>query len=545
MTSKRATTPKLEYATSREDWNPHAYQLRAVKHLLENGGAALFLDPGLGKTSITLAAKKVLLKRQMTGKTLVIAPLRVCHAVWPREVEKWKDFEGLSVEVLHGKNREERLWNTKADILCINPEGLEWLFGVEKVTSISGKKAMKLDAKRVRRLMNELEITDLVVDESTKFKNTASQRFKILKETLPMYQRRWILTGTPAPNSMLDLFGQMYIVDLGHALGRYITHYRASYFESFGFGGFNYRLRPGAEKTIYAKLKKSTLRLAAEDYLQLPELIDNVIKFDLPESAREIYDSLEDEFVAEMDSGLVTALNAGSALTKCAQVANGGLYNQKDPLIAGGRKKSDGWSLIHHAKDEIVADLVEELNGQPVLIAYEFQHDLERLLEVFGKDTPVLGGSNMNKMKQIEADWNRGKIPVLLAHPASAGHGLNLQGASAAPVGHVIWYGISYDYELYDQFIKRVLRQGSKHLRVIAHHIIARDTVDEAKLYALRRKRKGQNNLLDALRVYVAARKPAQPLGLPGRAAKALPAVRPGPNSRHSKTPAGRAKRRA
>lgn len=517
--SKRATTPPLEYASSPTAWEPHSYQKRAVKWLLEHAGAGLFLDPGLGKTSITLAALKILKKAKLSGRTLVIAPLRVCHSVWPGEVEKWKDFEKLNVTVLHGKNKEEMLWASgEQDILCINPEGLEWLFGVSKVKNSRGKTQVVLDTKRFKRLFKELNITDLVVDESTKFKNSASIRFKILKLALSAFQRRWILTGTPAPNGLMDLFGQMFIVDLGNALGQYITHYRKRFFDSVGFGGFNYKPRPGAEDQIYALLKTMVLRLAAKDYLDMPEVIPNPIKFDLNEDARRIYDELEDEFVADVGDGIVTALNAASAMNKCAQVANGGLYKQTDPLISTKRVKgAGGWDLIHNDKDELVADLVEELSGQPVMIAYEFDHDRERLLKVFGKDTPyIAGGVGTKQGKEIENKWNRGEIPVLLVQPSSVSHGLNLQHASKAEIGHIIWYALTYDYEVYDQFIRRVVRQGSVHKRVIVHMLLARDTVDVAKWYALRTKEKGQNALLNALRVYVRHRprtqrpKPAQ-----------------------------------
>lgn len=544
MTSKRATTPSkakpssgsttkrrnvpdepLQYAVRAQPWKPHTYQKRAVKWLLEHAGAGLFLDPGLGKTSITLAALKLLKKQKLSGRSLVIAPLRVAYSVWPAEVEKWTDFKDeLSVEVLHGKAKEERLWNTEANILTINPEGLEWLFGVTKVRGRNGKVQVQIDKKRCAALFDDLEITDLVVDESTKFKHSSSLRFKILKQVLNFFRRRWILTGSPAPNGLMDLFAQVFLIDMGASLGQYITHYRQNYFTPVGYGGYTWVPKEGSEQAIYAKLKKLVLRLSAEDYLELPALVENTIRFDLPEKARDIYDALEDDMVASVADGVVTALNAASAMTKCAQVANGGLYKQDDPLVAAKRRRGpDSWVYIHDGKDTIVEDLVEEIGGHPVLIAYDFQHDLERLLKVFGKDTPYIGGGvSGTRSKAIEDAWNRGEIPVLLGHPASMGHGLNLQNAG----NHVIWYGLTYDFELYDQFIKRILRQGSKHKKVFVHHIVARDTVDEAKLFALRRKKRGQNALFDALRTYVRERRAAQPQqpATARRQAKAAPA---------------------
>lgn len=544
--AKRVVEEVLQYAVKAQPWKPHAYQKKAVKWLLEHAGAGLFLDPGLGKTSITLGALSILKKQNLSGISLVIAPLRVCHSVWPAEVEKWTDFNHLRVGVLHGKNKEEVLTdaieNGSYDVLCINPEGLEWLFGVTKVRGSNNKVKVQLDKARLKWMFGPGGITDLVVDESTKFKHSNSVRFKILKEALDRFRRRWILTGTPSPNGLLDLFGQIYIVDMGAALSQYITHFRQNYFNPTGYGGYNWVPKDGSEDAIYAKLKKMVLRLAAEDYLELPELVENIIRFDLPDKARDLYDRLEEDLVAEVDGDVVSALNAASAMTKCAQIANGGLYKQVDPLVSTKRLKgAGGWDRIHDGKDEIVGDLVEEISGQPVLIAYEFEHDRDRLLEVFGKDTPYIGGGVSAKAsKAIEQSWNRGEIPVLLGHPAAMGHGLNLQNAG----NHVVWYGLTYDYELYDQFIRRVLRQGSKHKRVFVHHIIARDTVDEAKLYALRKKKKGQNALLDALRVYVKQRRSRVQAATRGpRAGAAKPGPQAGAKGRAAG--AGRAKGQA
>jgi SNF2 family DNA or RNA helicase len=506
MTRTSSKMQPLEYASSPVEWAPHAYQRRAVKFCLERAVRGLFLDPGLGKTSITLMVQKMLIKQRVARVTLVIAPMRVCHSVWPKEVKKWKQFQDMTVKVLHGPRKDEILESAEdGDILCINPEGLDWLFGVTKRRGRNNKVIISVDPRRVRWLFGTIGLTDLVVDESTKFKHSSSQKFKVLREVLSKFHRRLILTGTPAPNGLLDLFGQIFIIDLGKALGQYITHYRKMFFTPKGFGGFTWVPQAGAKELIYKELKKLVLRLDAKDYLDMPKVIPNDIRFDLPDAAREVYDSMEDQMVADIDDkGVAVALNAGSSMTKCAQIANGGLYRQKDPLTASKRRKNDGWDLIHNAKDDIVADLVEELSGQPVIIAYEFDHDLDRLKAIFGKDTPHIGGGvSVNEGKRIENEWNRGRISVLLLQPASVAHGLNLQEASDEEVGHVIWYGLTFDYENYDQLIRRIVRQGSKHKRVIVHHVIARDTVDEAKIMAVRRKEKTQNGLLDALRTYV------------------------------------------
>lgn len=506
--STKRSDEQLEYAVKAVPWKPHAYQKKAVKFLLEHAGAGLFLDPGLGKTSITLSALKILKAEEVSGASLVVAPLRICHSVWPAEAKKWTNFEDMNIAVLHGSKKEQVLTESGADVFCINPEGLEWLFGVTKTKGRNGKTRVDIDKKRCDYLFKTLNLTDLIIDESTKFKRAGSQRFKILRLVLQYFKRRWILTGTPAPNGMMDLFAQIFIIDLGRSFTPYITHFRKRFFNSVGFGGFTYVLRPGAEEEIYKIIKPLVLRLDAKDYLDVPEVIPNPVKFTLPEDAMAIYQEMEDELVIELNTGIVTAASGAAAMGKCEQIANGGLYKQQDALLAGKRKKGvDGWTLIHEAKNEIVQEIVDELNGQPVIIAYQFDHDLDRLKSVFGDKTPYIGGGvSAKEGKAIEADWNRGRIPVLLLQPQSAAHGLNLQGASAEEVGHVVWYSLTSDLELFDQLNKRIARQGSKHKRVIAHMLIARRTVDEAKERRLASKDKRQTALLDALRTYVASR---------------------------------------
>lgn len=463
--------------TSSRQWKPHKYQVKGIKHLLERAAAALFLDPGLGKTSITLGAFKVLKKEGAAKRALVIAPLRVAYSVWPNEVKKWADFEHLKVVVLHGLDKDKQLLKD-ADIYVINPEGLAWLMTTGR--------------------FSKLGVDTLIVDESSKFKHTNTARFKSLKPVLHKFRRRWILTGTPAPNGLMDLFGQCYIMDLGKALGQYITHFRAKFFVPLDRLGYTWAPAAGSEEAIYELLRPYVLRLSAKDYLELPPLRENIIKVDLPPKARKVYDDLFDELVAEVEGGgLAVALSKGSAAIKCRQVANGGLYKQFDaedrPLL-----RRDEWVHLHDAKTEATVDLVEELQGKPVLIAYHFAHDRERLLAAFGKNTPYIGGGISPKATdQIVQDWNAGKIPVLLGHPAAMSHGLNMQEAGCE---HVIWYSLTYDLEHDEQFIKRVWRQGTNSKSVTAHRVVARDTYDEIILKALKRKDKTQTSLLDALK---------------------------------------------
>lgn len=463
--SKSTIMPMKQSKPVPLDWKPHAYQRKAIKFVLQNSCAGLFLDPGLGKTGISLAAVKILLREKMIGCGLVIAPLRVCYSVWPKEAKKWKDFNDLKIQILHGKDKEKNL-DKDADLYLINPEGLPWLLKHPKF-----KKKFSGQA--------------LIMDESSKFKDTSTKRFKLLRPVLEKFSRRYILTGSPAPNGLLDLFGQIYILDLGHALGRYITHFRSKYFYPTGFGGYEWKLQQGADKLIQEQIRPLTLRLDADDYLELPELIVNPIYVDLPDEAWAQYKEMEDELIVAIERGDIVAASAAVASGKCSQIANGGIYD------ADGKAH-----FIHDAKSEAVRDLVAELNGSPALMAYEYGHDLERLRTVFGKDVPYIGGGvTPKKSSAIEEAWNRGELPLLLGQPASIAHGLNLQNAG----NHVIWHSLTWNFEHYDQFIRRVRRQGNKHNKVFVHHIIARNTVDELKLMALNRKFRTQKDLFDAL----------------------------------------------
>lgn len=485
------------FKPSSKPWTPHAYQKKAVKFLLEHAASALFLDPGLGKTSITLAAIKLLKQKKVLDKVLLIAPLRVCYSVWPKEVEKWKDFEHLKVVVLHGPNKEALL-KEDADVYVVNPEGLDWLLQVKKTKVVSpktGKVTTKVDVDL--RRWKALGFDTLIIDELSKFKHTSTNRFKSLKLVLNTFRRRWGLTGSPASNGLMDLFGQCYILDQGRTLGPYITHYRMKYFNP-SHDGFSWVLREGADEEIYERLAPLALRMAADDYLDMPTLIENNIRVDLPGDVLQVYSQLEDDLIAKLGDGVVVASNAAAASMKCRQVVNGGIYLDPDieKLVKAPKSKRE-WLNLHTEKVDALADLIEELQGSPLLVAYDFEHDLDRLRERLGKDVPYIGGGvTAKRSAELERAWNAGELPVLLGHPQAMAHGLNLQ-----EVGHhVCWHSLTWDFELYDQFIRRVLRQGNKSKKVFVHHIIAKGTIDEVVLSALKSKRKGQNALFDALK---------------------------------------------
>jgi len=479
------------FKQSSKPWKPHAYQKKAVKFLLQHGAAALFLDPGLGKTSITLAAIKLLKAKKILSKVLLVAPLRVCHSVWPAEIEKWIDFKGLKTVVLHGPKKNELL-EEEADIYVINPEGLDWLLDVQKAKTKSGKTKVTVDMRR----WNKFGFDTLVIDELSKFKHPQTNRFKAMKLVLNSFSRRWGLTGSPASNGLLDLFGQCYMLDQGRTLGPYISHYRMKYFDQ-GYDGFSWTIREGADQEIYERLAPLALRMG-DDLLDMPEVVENNISVRLPDKVMKIYNELEEDLVAKLDEGVVTAKTAATASMKCRQVANGGIYI--DPEVQALIKlptTNRDWVDLHEAKIDVLDDLLEELQGSPLLVAYDFKHDLGRLQKRFGKDVPYIGGGvSVKRSKEIEIRWNNGELPLLLAHPQSAGHGLNLQGAC----NHVAWHSLTWDYELYDQFNRRVLRQGNTRKRVFLHHIIAEGTIDEVVLAALKVKRKGQNALFEALK---------------------------------------------
>lgn len=405
---------------------------------------------------------------------LVIAPLRVCRRQWRQEAAKWEEFRHLKFSFLHGKDKDARL-EDDADIWLINPEGVEWLcqkyFG------------------------RQLPFDIVCIDELTRFKNSQSNRSKALKPRIERVPYKWGLTGSLASNGYMDLFGCMLVIDNGAALGRYITHYRDSYF-SLDFDGFTYNLQPGAEKRIVAKLAPYTFPMDEADYAQLPQLYDIPHFIDMEPAQRKIYDRMKKDLIATLPEGVVTAANTAACYSKLSQMANGAVYVSDDKSRV---------STIHDAKIDELEDLLEELNGEPLLVAYEFNHDFDRLRERFGvvdeatgkKVLPYLGKGTTAKQEQqwIEA-WNRGELKWLFAHPASAGHGLNMQEFSAF---NVAWFGITWDWELYDQFIRRIWRDGTKAKQVFNHLFLVRDTIDELKYAALGDKQMTQSGLTRAL----------------------------------------------
>ena len=447
---------------SKLSWTPKEYQERAMRLLLGQSSGGLFLDPGLGKTSVCLATFKILKQQGFAKKMLIVAPLRPMYKVWPDEIEKWAEFSDITYTILHGPQKRANA-QLDCDVYIINPEGLLWLF---------------------EDPMQTLKWDVLIVDESTKFKDSTTRRFKLLKPFIQRFARRWILTGTPSPNGLEDLFGQIYLLDLGRSLGKYITHYRMQFFERSGFNLYDWKPRHGAFQEVVEKIKPLVIQLSAEDYLQMPDLVYRNVTVSLPSAAMKQYREVEDLFITRMEQADVVAANAAVAGVKCRQMANGAVYDADKNVIP-----------IHEEKLDALEDTLEELNGAPTLVLYEFDHDRQRLLSRLG-DVPVLGaGMSPRQLESTIDSFNAGRIRCLLGHPASMAHGLNLQGSCH----HIIWFGITWNLEFYDQAIARVYRQGQRADKVFVYHIVAKDTLDERVLKTLQAKDRTQQTLLRAL----------------------------------------------
>lgn len=491
-------------AAKPRNWSPPEYQTRAVSYLLDHFSAALLLDPGLGKTSIVYAAAKVLLGEGVMRGLLVVAPLRPARTTWPKEQKKWLDFKDIDVAVLHKDSYKqgefERMCAEKHDVYVINYEGLAKLFKrYKKIIASTGKPAKTYTHELTdagKALMKN--VNALCWDELTKMKHSDTARFKLVKPWLSKFLIKWGLTGSPASNGLLGLFGQCFALDEGRTLGAYVSHYRARYFTPIDAQGYEWVLGAGCEELIYERLRPLALRMEAEDYIKMPQKLDHVVPIELNAKARAHYDEMHHQMMTSIDDGLITAANTGAAMSKCRQIASGALYDMPVDLLTGlpkaGPKK---WLHIHDDKLDALGDLIEELHGKQLLVAYEFKHDLDRLLARF-PGTPFIGGGTSGKEgERLEAAWNRGEIPMMFLHPQAVGHGLNFQESNAH---HVAWFTMTFDFELYDQLNRRLRRQGNTADYIHVYHFVTKDSVEETVYYSLRRKFKTQKKLLDALK---------------------------------------------
>lgn len=456
-------------------FKPHKYQEAAIKFGVSRAAAGWFLDPGLGKTMIAYCTFDVLRTAGIVKRMLVVSVLRPARKTWPGEIEKWK--LPFSCAVLHGPKKAELL-RKGADVYIINYDGLPWL---EEIINREFKGKPPFDM--------------VVFDESSKLRNTNTARFKLVRRILKWFKRRYIATGSPTPKSLMNLFGQIYTLDAGERLGKYITHYRNQYFigTPIGVGGpMMWDLKDGAAEKIYDKISDVVIRFGEEE-LDMPKLVFNDIRVELPPSARTIYDDIKRDLIAAVDANIVIAKNAAVATQKLRQIANGGLYLGDD----SGPKRA--CKQLHDAKTEALVDLIEELDGQPLLVGYEFHHDRDRILAALGKAPYIDGTVPARVTDQIIDAWNAGDIPVLLGQITSFAHGINAQDAGS----HVAFYSFVWDFEAYDQYYRRVYRQGQRSKRVHVHRIIAENTIDEAVLASMNTKGATQTSLFNALKAHL------------------------------------------
>lgn len=450
-------------------YSPHSYQRYATEFIKDTPACAIFLDMGLGKTSITLTALNDLLFDSFdVHKVLVIAPLRVARTTWSEEVEKWEHLRMLRYSVAVGTETERlSALRTPADIYIINRENLGWLVEESGVP---------------------FDFDMLVIDELSSFKNHNTKRFKALMKVRPKVKRIVGLTGTPSSNGLMDLFAEFKLLDMGERLGRFIGQYRTNHFLPDKRNGqiiYSYKPLPDAEQRIYDKISDITISMKAADHLKMPELISTEYTVQLSEKEQEKYDDLKEELVLTLDDGEITAANAASLSNKLSQMSNGAIYDDNGDTIN-----------IHSRKLDALEDIIESMNGRPLLVAYWFRHDLERISE-------RLSSLHIPCTKLDTADsisrWNKGEIPVALIHPASAGHGLNLQSGGSA----LVWFGLTWSLELYQQTNARLWRQGQTAETVVIQHIIAKGTIDEKILKALKNKDRTQSALIDAVKAEV------------------------------------------
>lgn len=453
-------------------WVPRSYQETAVGLAISQACLGLLLPPGMGKTTIVYAATTILQGKQLIKKVLVIAPLRVCYNVWPRQKNAWKEFAHLRVSVAHGRDKEQALRDPRADIVCINPEGLDWLCDENSPS-------------RLEYIRKHFDV--LVVDESTKFKNTGTKRFKLIRKFIKFFQRRYILTGTFTPNGLLDLFGQVYILDEGGALGRFITHFRTKYFYPTDYMGYNLAPHSWAPDAIAKKIAPLTLVLKREDHLVLPELLFNDIEVELPEDAKKKYKQMEDTLIIDIANDEIIAANAAVATSKCRQIANGGVYSQSAP---------GEWEDLHDAKLDALDDLIEELSGESLLIVYEFDFDIQKIQKRFPAVRKLTTNNSKTDSENI-AKFSSGEIQLGAGQFSSISLGVDgLQNSCR----HICMYGLTWNLQDYIQTIDRVYRQGTSADTVIVHRIVAKDTLDERVIQVLNNKDKTQSDFLKLLK---------------------------------------------
>ena len=441
----------------------HNYQNYAKDFILAHKVSALFLDCGLGKTITTLTAINELMYDSFEiSKVLIIAPLRVAQSTWKEEIEKWDHLNLLRYSIAVGDEKERlKALKQNSDIYIINRENVDWL---------------------VTKSGIDFNFGMLVIDELSSFKSHTSKRFKSLLKIRPYFERVVGLTGTPSSNGLMDLWAEFRVLDLGERLGRYITHYRNEYFLPDKRNGaviFSYKPQPNAEERIYRRLADMTISMKSTEYLKMPELILNDIEINLDEEDQIKYKKFKKEMVMTIQEKEIDAINAASLSNKLIQLANGSIYDEDKKFYE-----------VHNKKLDKLEEIIESANGKPVLVAYWFKADKERIEKRF-------------KVREIKTagdikQWNKGMIDLALIHPASAGHGLNLQSGGST----LVWFSLTWSLELYQQTNARLYRQGQKDT-VVIHHLITKNTIDEDVMKSLKRKDKTQEALMRAVKARI------------------------------------------
>jgi len=447
-------------------YEPHNYQTFAINYIEKHPIAAVLLDMGLGKTSITLTALNDLLFDSFEEhRILVIAPLRVARDTWPAEADKWDHLQSLICSVAVGTESERRSALLKpADIYIINRENVQWLIEESKLP---------------------FNFDTVVVDELSSFKNYQAKRFRAMMKVRPTVKRIIGLTGTPSANGLMDLWAEFRLLDMGARLGRFISHYRLDYFQPDKRNGqviFSYKPLPGAEQRIYDKISDITISMKSTDHLKMPELISSEYTVQLSDDEKKRYDELKQDLVLQLPGGDITAANAAALTGKLYQMANGAIYTDDGSTIT-----------IHDRKLDALEDIIEAAGDKPLLVAYWFKHDLVRITERLQKlHIPF---SKLDSAESIKR-WNDGELPVALVHPASAGHGLNLQSGGSC----IVWFGLTWSLELYQQTNARLWRQGQSAKTVVVQHIVTKGTIDERILKVLSKKDSTQAALIEAVK---------------------------------------------
>ena len=447
-------------------YEPHNYQTFAINYIEEHPISAVLLDMGLGKTSITLTALNNLLFDSFKAhRILVIAPLRVARYTWPAEVDKWDHLQGLICSVAVGTEAERRSALLKpADIYIINRENVQWLIEDSKL---------------------HFNYDTVVVDELSSFKNYQAKRFRAMMKVRPTVKRIIGLTGTPSANGLMDLWAEFRLLDMGARLGRFISHYRLDYFQPDKRNGqviFSYKPLPGAEQRIYDEISDITISMKSTDHLKMPELVSSEYSVQLSDDEKKRYDELKQDLVLQFPDGDITAANAAALTGKLCQMANGAIYTDDGSTIT-----------IHDRKLDVLEDIIEAAGGKPLLVAYWFKHDLARITERLQKlHIPFSKLDSAGSIKR----WNDGELPVALVHPASAGHGLNLQNGGSC----IVWFGLTWSLELYQQTNARLWRQGQSAKTVVVQHIVTKGTIDERILKVLSKKDSTQAALIEAVK---------------------------------------------